>query len=38
MIIEKWREEYNQERPHSALGGKTPNEYGKEKLKTGTSS
>ena len=36
IIIEKWREEYNNERPHSALGGKTPNELRKEQLKTGT--
>ena len=42
MLIENWREEYNNERPHSALGGKTPNELGREvlrqELKTGTSS
>lgn len=25
-LIEKWREEYNQLRPHSALNGQTPNE------------
>lgn len=25
-IIEKWRIEYNEERPHSSLNGKTPNE------------
>jgi putative transposase len=41
MLIENWREEYNNERPHSALGGKTPNELGMEilrqELKTGTS-
>jgi len=28
--IEDWRLDYNQERPHSALGGKTPSEYSKE--------
>jgi len=39
IIIEKWRQEYNNERPHTALCGKTPNEVGKEcmQLKTGTS-
>jgi putative transposase len=25
--IETWRKEYNQERPHSSLGGKTPEEF-----------
>lgn len=25
-LIEKWREEYNDQRPHSALDGRTPNE------------
>jgi putative transposase len=29
-LVESWREEYNGERPHSALGGKTPNEMAKE--------
>ena len=28
--IERWRREYNQSRPHSALGMKTPNEYEEE--------
>ena len=43
-IIEKWREEYNGQRPHSALDGRTPNEVASyfvgslEKEKTGTSS
>jgi putative transposase len=26
-VIEDWRDEYNTYRPHSALGGRTPNEY-----------
>jgi putative transposase len=26
-VIERWREEYNGERPHSSLGDLTPNEY-----------
>lgn len=26
-IIEKWREDFNNWRPHSSLGGKTPSEY-----------
>ena len=26
-LIETWREDYNELRPHSALGGKTPNEF-----------
>lgn len=36
-LVESWREEYNEERPHSALGGKTPNEMAKEVKLTGTS-
>lgn len=42
-LVEEWREEYNEHRPHSSLGWKTPNEVAKnkelckEKL-TGTSS
>jgi putative transposase len=43
-LIENWREEYNSDRPHTALKGQTPNELAKqlicanEELKTGTSS
>jgi putative transposase len=29
-LIEKWRIEYNEERPHSSLGNKTPYEFVKE--------
>jgi len=25
--IEEWRKDYNQERPHSSLGNKTPEEF-----------
>jgi len=28
-IVEAWRKEYNESRPHWALGGKTPNEFAK---------
>jgi putative transposase len=37
-LVEAWREEYNEQRPHSSLGGKTPKEVarGEEKL-NGTS-
>jgi putative transposase len=38
VIIENWRQQYNNERPHSALKGQTPNEVERELLKTGTSS
>ena len=31
-LIEKWRIEYNAERPHSSLGGKTPYEFVKEHM------
>ena len=27
VILESWRVEYNERRPHSALGYRTPNEY-----------
>lgn len=37
-LVETWREEYNERRPHSSLNGKTPNEMAKEEEKlTGTS-
>jgi putative transposase len=37
-LVEVWREEYNEQRPHSSLDGKTPNEIAKEEEKlTGTS-
>ena len=37
-LVEAWREEYNEQRPHSSLNGKTPNEMAKEEEKlTGTS-
>jgi putative transposase len=29
-IVETWRAEYNESRPHRALGEKTPNEFAKE--------
>ncbi len=29
-MIEMWRVDYNQNRPHSSLGGKTPEEYAAE--------
>jgi putative transposase len=41
-LVEEWREEYNERRPHSSLGGRTPTEVAmgdmmqREKL-TGTS-
>ncbi len=28
-VVEKWREEYNDWRPHSSLGNQTPSEYAK---------
>lgn len=37
-LVESWREEYNERRPHSSLNGKTPKEMAKEEEKlTGTS-
>jgi len=30
QIVETWRAEYNESRPHRALGEKTPNEFAKE--------
>jgi putative transposase len=35
QIIEQWRREYNQNRPHSSLGNLTPNEYKLKGQKTG---
>ena len=26
-VLEKWRQQYNEERPHGSLGGQTPNEF-----------
>jgi len=34
-IIEKWRDEYNQERPHSSLGGLTPAEFAQKAVPAG---
>lgn len=37
-LVETWREEYNERRPHSSLNGRTPNEVAQEEeLLTGTS-
>jgi len=33
-IVETWRTEYNESRPHRALGEKTPNELGYKQQKT----
>ncbi|MGB9450599.1 MAG: integrase core domain-containing protein, partial [Candidatus Acidiferrum sp.] len=30
QIVETWRREYNESRPHRALGEKTPHEFAKE--------
>jgi transposase InsO family protein len=32
-LLKQWEREYNEERPHMALGGKTPQQYLQEKLK-----
>jgi putative transposase len=32
LLIEKWRQFYNNERPHSALGNRTPAEAGRQRL------
>jgi putative transposase len=39
-LVEEWREEYNERRPHSSLGGRTPYEVARdvEENRTGTSS
>jgi transposase InsO family protein len=37
-LLKKWEHEYNYERPHMALGGKTPGEYLTEKLRSHVSS
>jgi transposase InsO family protein len=26
-VLEQWRQHYNEERPHSSLGGQTPSEF-----------
>jgi transposase InsO family protein len=33
QLLRQWEREYNEERPHMALNGKTPQEYLTEKLK-----
>jgi transposase InsO family protein len=33
-VIENWVKDYNEERPHSALGGLTPIEYERDQLRT----
>jgi putative transposase len=30
QIVEEWRKEYNESRPHGALGERTPNEFANE--------
>ena len=37
-LLREWEKEYNEQRPHMALGGKTPKEYLEEKLKNHVSS
>ena len=34
VILESWRVEYNERRPHSALGYRTPSEYAREQRRT----
>jgi putative transposase len=38
-LVEEWRQEYNERRPHSSLGGRTPNEVARDvqEKRTGTS-
>ena len=37
-VVEEWRKEYNEHRPHSSLGGRTPSEMLEDQMKlTGTS-
>jgi transposase InsO family protein len=38
IILEGWRNEYNDERPHSSLGYQTPNEYARSASDTGLQS
>lgn len=32
-FLQQWEKEYNDERPHGSLGGKTPSQFLQEKLK-----
>lgn len=34
VLVERWRKDYNEERPHSSLGGLTPEAYAREKERT----
>jgi transposase InsO family protein len=36
VVIESWRCHYNDERPHSSLGYRTPSEFAKATTPTGT--